>query len=153
MNQRQLSIPNSNAFVDIDGDCLSDLVVSTINDSSNTAFLEIWLNSKGSFSLNNTIQLKEGVGITNFGDMDGSGTIDFVIPVCKPFPTCSEENSIYIIYNSQLPLCKYLWDKGATCRPSSDLCVSDPHYTLVSSLENVTNSKVSLIILFFFFFF
>ena len=51
-----ISEPNSNAFVDINGDCLSDLVVTSIkkicknnstNDCDELPQIEIWINEKG----------------------------------------------------------------------------------------------------------
>jgi hypothetical protein len=67
--QQPLAIPNSNAFVDINGDCISDLVVVSQNPETNAKTLEIWLNRKSKgFVLDTTYELPLGTGQVSFAD-------------------------------------------------------------------------------------
>lgn len=43
---KKLASPHSNAFVDMDGDCLSDLFLSTHDPETDSLQLELWLNRK-----------------------------------------------------------------------------------------------------------
>ncbi len=64
--------------------------------------------------------------------------MDLIFPVCDPYPNCTSQNALYIIYNAQKPLCQYIWDSEANCRSSTNLCVEDSSYTLadMSVLQN-----------------
>ncbi|EIE92252.1 hypothetical protein RO3G_17059 [Rhizopus delemar RA 99-880] len=69
--------PHSNAFVDLDGDCLAD-----------------------GFKLSQQADLPTGAGPLSFADIDGDGSIDIVFPVCQ-----SSGCSIHVVYNQQMGLC------------------------------------------------
>eukprot|EP01114_Cavostelium_apophysatum_P009861 TRINITY_DN2316_c0_g1_i2.p1 TRINITY_DN2316_c0_g1~~TRINITY_DN2316_c0_g1_i2.p1 ORF type:complete len:678 (+),score=117.31 TRINITY_DN2316_c0_g1_i2:215-2248(+) len=146
-----LQQPNANAFVDMDGDCLADLFVTSQSSCENVTGtctpkkqFEIWLNKKGIFELDKTFSVPDGAGQVAFADFDRSGTMDLLFPVCQPYPSCSDENSLFIVYNIQKPLCKGLLSKSDSCRPSDDLCTSDPNYKLanMTTLENSWNTVV-----------
>ncbi|KAI9248624.1 hypothetical protein BY458DRAFT_536598 [Sporodiniella umbellata] len=70
--------PHSNAFIDLNGDCLA---------------------GKG-FTLSQEASLPVGAGPLSFADMDGDGSIDIVFPVCH-----KSRCSIHIVYNQQMGLC------------------------------------------------
>jgi hypothetical protein len=61
-------------------------------------------------------------------NLDSDGAVDVLFPVCEPYPTCTSENSIKIIYNVQQKVCQQIWDSG--CRHSGDLCIPDPAFSL-----------------------
>ncbi|KAL6065865.1 Integrin alpha N-terminal domain-containing protein [Balamuthia mandrillaris] len=131
-----LAAPRFNAFVDLDGDCASDLYVTATGETSNeeeqaqsgNSLIEIWENKKGSFvrRQGKGFELPDGAGQPLFADMNGDGTIDIVYPICIPTNTCTTENSLIIVYNEQKPVCRGWWDSD--CRPSTELCSADSNY-------------------------
>lgn len=88
---KSFSVLNSNTFVDINGDCKSDLIFTLEKDSKRT--VEIWT---GSVSTSMTIsycrsayyQVPDNVGLLTFADIDRNGFLDLVYPILnKPYPT------------------------------------------------------------------
>lgn len=78
----ELQVPNSNAFVDVNGDCLSDLVVTSCSNASNceeSKRVEIWINTKGSFYKDKDFPIPPGSGQLSFADF---GTYCFVSLTC-----------------------------------------------------------------------
>ena len=61
-----ISDPNSNAFVDLNGDCISDLVVTSIKN--NVSQFEFWLNENGGFKLDKVFKAAVGAGQVTFAD-------------------------------------------------------------------------------------
>lgn len=63
------SSPHSNAFVDLDGDCLADVVFVCENgDKSQT--VQIWTNQREEgFKLSQSFKLPTGAGPLTFADM------------------------------------------------------------------------------------
>ncbi|CAJ0845551.1 7606_t:CDS:10 [Entrophospora sp. SA101] len=109
----RLSEPHSNAFIDLNGDCLSDLFLTCEENFRETSY-QIWVNTKD-----------HGYVLTRYGELptyaDGDGTIDMVFPVCK-----KSECAIHIAYNKQKPLCS---SKDETnCRKLSNLCEPDDDF-------------------------
>lgn len=80
-----IDMPHSNAFVDINGDCLSDLVITSNNGTNR--FLEVWLNSDASgtpeFTLTEVLDLPEGAGQVTFSDLGASRS---ALPLPDLFP-------------------------------------------------------------------
>jgi len=104
-----LTYPATNSFVDIDGDCSADLVVSSCTTSSNTVeqFCEqpqfhFFLNKNAELTYKQSFKPPKGAGQMSWVDFDRDGNIDLVIPVCYPQPTCSQENYIAIYINQQV---------------------------------------------------
>jgi integrin alpha FG-GAP repeat containing protein 1 len=124
----------ANSFTDIDGDCLSDLFLSSEVDSQTV--YELFLNQKGSWAnhkWSNSYQhftAPPGAGIVSFFDVDGDGNVDAVFPVCSPSDTCTQ-SSIHIIYNSQKTICTTSKESPG-CRSLADLCQSDPNFQMGS---------------------
>jgi len=150
---KALAFPVSNAFVDIDGDCLSDLFITSTDAKTN--MVELWINKKGGFTLEKTYPIVRGAGqpvfadwgrtcqeqsplsllISRYMNTDADGTIDILFPVCYPLDTCAEDNYIYVIFNRQSrKLCETIWDTG--CRSSADLCSPDPEYMIGASFNS-----------------
>jgi len=118
----QLALPHSNAVVDMDGDCAGDLLVTSQDPNTGTRFLEIWLYQNGQsgrggpqFAFHRAYQLPNGTGQLSYADFDGDGNIDVLFPVCWPAGSCSQDNSIHIIYNQQF-----------SSRKDTALCASLP---------------------------
>ncbi len=64
-------------------------------------------------------------------DVDGDGTNDIVLPVCRPKGTCAVASEIRLSYNRQRPLCSSDGEGGGLgCRAHDDTCVSDYGYLL-----------------------
>uniref|UniRef100_A0A8C9GVU4 T-cell immunomodulatory protein TIP C2 domain-containing protein n=1 Tax=Piliocolobus tephrosceles TaxID=591936 RepID=A0A8C9GVU4_9PRIM len=155
---KEISNPNSSAIVDIDGDCKADLVFTVYNNVvsggnskgvSNTnneaVYLEIWLNkiindksvyinSNDYYKLpNNSLQVL-------FGDFNGDGSIDLVVPRCIKSSSCNyccvSEDELYFIPNVQKKICDSTWKKvdETKCRPADKLC-SESEYELIKNLN------------------
>ncbi|KAK9897721.1 hypothetical protein P389DRAFT_169746 [Cystobasidium minutum MCA 4210] len=125
--------PHSNAFIDLDGDCLADLFLVCQDSASSTGLAyQIWINSKESgFRLAQTGSLPAGTGQISFADMDRDGTIDMVFATC----TSREGCHINIAYNQQMPLCTTTGGltsssapKARRCRDVGELCVADTDF-------------------------
>jgi integrin alpha FG-GAP repeat containing protein 1 len=121
VNPCKISNPHSNAFVDLDGDCLPDIFLTceTIGPPS----YQIWLNRKDKgFIFHSHLEGIENSGPISFHDMNADGSIDIVFAAC---PSSEGSCSIHIVYNQQMGLC----DGNTTpCRDKSNLCVSDPKF-------------------------
>jgi integrin alpha FG-GAP repeat containing protein 1 len=115
-----ISHPHSNAFLDLDGDCLADLFLNCEKDGKK--YFQIWLNRKErGFVLHSTTELPAGTGSITFADMDADGTVDMVFPVCE-----NQKCFIHIEYNSQMELCG---SRTENCRNPRELCTSDPEFS------------------------
>ncbi|CED84767.1 Predicted membrane protein [Phaffia rhodozyma] len=129
-----LSEPHSNAFVDLDGDCLADLFLHCTDTYTGENTFQIWVNRRGSFVLSHEGQFPKGSGMVTFADIDRDGTLDMIFPVCKSFSASTgigQDCSVNVVYNQQIPLCSttstVVLDKEGKriCRDSADLCVAD----------------------------
>lgn len=135
----QLSSPHSIAFIDMDGDCLADIVFTcgkAPGDLPNS--IQIWRNrpAEGTFTLSREYNLPSLAGQLSFADMNGDGTIDLIMPICEESILGHKTCKIQIVYNSQIGLCKYglVWN----CRPYHDLCIEDNRYNFDFSEEEST---------------
>lgn len=119
--------PHSNAFIDLDGDCLADLFLVCQNGSSGDDLsFQIWINNKrGGFKLGMKGALPTGTKTVGFADMDRDGTMDMVLTYCG----ISDECSLGIAYNVQVPLCSSSpRESTGPCRDPEALCVADPNF-------------------------
>ncbi|GAA5798014.1 hypothetical protein HPULCUR_003412 [Helicostylum pulchrum] len=132
------SNPHSNAFVDLNGDCLADLVF-VCGEAESKQSIQIWTNDRDNgFKLSLESDLPAGSGPLTFADMDGDGSIDIIFPVCKD-QTCS----IHVVYNQQMGLCSKSQEQSNTsCRKAQNLCVADPHFKFDLSKPNTKDHAV-----------
>ncbi|GAM21505.1 hypothetical protein SAMD00019534_046800 [Acytostelium subglobosum LB1] len=126
---RPMASPHSNSFVDLNGDCVADMFITSLA-ADGTLQGEIWLNQKSNgYIFTTTLKFPPGTGQITFADFDGDGDLDMVYPVCYPAGTCSEVNELYLVYNSQKPVCpSSLFSNPAKCRPQNQLCMVDPNF-------------------------
>lgn len=123
--------PHSNAFLDLDGDCLADLFILCAPDSSGIQSYQVWINEKDQgFRLARTDSLPKGAGPISFADMDGDGALDMLFPVI----TESGPSTIQILYNQQIPLCTSPTQEH--CRSASHLCRADPDFRFSSNTQD-----------------
>lgn len=106
-NQYEILSHNSNGYVDIDGDCLNDLLIMSV-DKSNQKYLEIWKsvieNNQIKYCLtsSNVYPLDNSLGLFTIVDIDRNAMPDIVFPVLNSYPP-----KIVIAYN-KVPI-KYDW--------------------------------------------
>eukprot|EP01133_Synstelium_polycarpum_P017959 gene17959-21432_t len=114
-----LSRPHSNSFVDLNGDCLADMFVTSGSRDNNTLQGEIWINEKDNgYVLTKSFPLPQGTGQITFADF-----------VCWPAKDCSEVNSLFLVYNTQKPVCpSALFGDKTKCRPQNQLCTVDNNF-------------------------
>ena len=106
--------PNTNAFVDIDGDCINDMVISSYDQSNkNERKLEIWKGVlengeiKYCLSNENVYNIDSSLGLFTVVDVDRNALPDLVFPILNSSPP-----QILVSYN-KLPI-SYDW--------TSDFC-------------------------------
>ena len=106
-NQYEIISHNSNGYVDIDGDCLNDLLIMSI-DKSNQKYLEIWKgvleNNQIKYCLtsSNVYPLDSNFGLFSIVDVDRNAMPDIVFPVLNSYPP-----RIVVAYNKVA--IKYDW--------------------------------------------
>ncbi|GJJ12216.1 hypothetical protein Clacol_006457 [Clathrus columnatus] len=130
-----ISDPHSNAFIDLDGDCLADIFLTCQKPNSQQRTFQIWVNSaeQDNFVFKMSGQFPNGMGSITFADMDRDGTIDMVFPTCRSIDSqlgIGHKCSLNIVYNKQRPLCKSgssAQDQGF-CRTPNDLCTKDSDF-------------------------
>eukprot|EP00744_Colponema_vietnamica_P011702 GILI01016452.1.p1 GENE.GILI01016452.1~~GILI01016452.1.p1 ORF type:complete len:661 (+),score=176.08 GILI01016452.1:102-2084(+) len=124
-----LSSPFNGAFVDIDGDCLSDLaLVSEPPSGSTNKRLEFWLNKKErKYVLHRLFDLPQGVGQITWADFDRDGSMDAIVPVCV-----SGRCRLSVLFNAQKPMCDSIFTVSDSCRAQDNLCQADPDYVFDS---------------------
>jgi len=137
-----LSVPNSNAFVDVDGDCHADLILTEKGQDS--IMMSIWLYRNDTYKKHASIALPQGVGQISFADFNRDGSIDMLFPVCWPAADCSEVNSIVLVNNVQLPLCGGVIS-SKTCRSMTEMCVADEDFFFADFSEMVTKTNVTVV--------
>ena len=109
--------PNTNAFIDIDGDCLNDIIISSYDSQNKKRKLEIW---KGVFedeevkyclSSNNIYDIDDSLGLFTVVDVDRNALPDLVFPILNTSPP-----QILVAYN--IISMSYTW--------TSDYCTDHP---------------------------
>ncbi|CAH7682295.1 hypothetical protein PPACK8108_LOCUS15126 [Phakopsora pachyrhizi] len=118
----KLPNPHSNAFIDLDGDCLADVFLTCEAENGRISF-QIWSNTKShGYSLARSGVLPLGTKQVSFTDIDRDGTIDMVFVACPSDDECS----INVAYNQQIPLCTS--GQRSNCRDPENLCTADPNF-------------------------
>ncbi|KAF8319364.1 hypothetical protein DL93DRAFT_2124690 [Clavulina sp. PMI_390] len=126
-----VSNPHSNAVVDFDGDCLSDVFLMC---GTGRKYYQIWTNNKSNgFNLARSGALPPNVGAVTFADMDRDGTIDMIFPTCESISTSTgigQKCKINIAYNQQKPLCASTNPAAPSknCRLPDQLCSADSDF-------------------------
>ncbi|KAJ3295635.1 hypothetical protein HK104_002440 [Borealophlyctis nickersoniae] len=139
----KISHPHSNAFIDLDGDCLPDLFLTCQDSPSSPLKFQIWLNRKEKgFVFGMEKELPSGTGHITLADMDGDGTIDLVFPTCD-----NRDCQIHIAYNRQVPLCQPAETETVGCRSPHDLCVADEQFSfdMSNSADHVALSFANIV--------
>ncbi|XP_032219146.1 T-cell immunomodulatory protein isoform X1 [Nematostella vectensis] len=123
--------PHSNAFLDLSGDMVADLVVTSQRQNKEYKF-EIWEDKEGVLVLNHqSVELPNDiktsvhhVGQSSFADIDADGSIDMLVPVCMD-ASCKKSH-IYLYSKSKwakiLSNDKDIWE---FISPSSNLSRPD----------------------------
>ncbi|KAK4688706.1 integrin alpha FG-GAP repeat containing protein 1, partial [Tremellales sp. Uapishka_1] len=146
-----LADPHSSAFLDIDGDCLPDLVLHCGEPRSTRKSVQIWLNrGPAGYILSKTYDLPRGSGPLSFADMNRDGTLDMVFHTCARHSKASGIGSdcqINIVYNRQVPLCaseSSKVDKEGTvlCRGFGELCLATDFDFSFESIQTIPLSTL-----------
>ncbi|KAJ1662166.1 hypothetical protein IW140_006035 [Coemansia sp. RSA 1813] len=122
--------PHSNAFVDLDGDCLADLFIVCEGGEE----YQIWRNSGTGFEYSQNGKLPSNAGPVSFADVNADGSLDMVIPILG-------QSQIYIVYNEQRPLCVGTRKNNSNCRDYKRICEADPNFLF--ALKNAQIIDVS----------
>ncbi|KAI8381145.1 uncharacterized protein BYT42DRAFT_565436 [Radiomyces spectabilis] len=133
------SHPHSNAFLDLDGDCLAD-VVFICEGQSGQRQVQLWTNQREQgFKMAQQFDLPRGAGSISFADMDGDGSVDMIFPVCN-----NDKCQIHVVYNQQMGLCAKAEESehGGRCRKAQNLCVADPEFKFDITQPNSQNYVV-----------
>ncbi|XP_053211014.1 T-cell immunomodulatory protein-like [Panonychus citri] len=88
-NIGKIRSPNSNGFIDLNGDFRSDLIIE--NDKS----MEYWYHSSGGFVKTKEIPYPNYklIGLSTLADMNGDGIVDHILPVCSD-SSCSSTSTL-----------------------------------------------------------
>ncbi|RKP26277.1 hypothetical protein SYNPS1DRAFT_28023 [Syncephalis pseudoplumigaleata] len=147
----KFSHPHSGAFVDLNGDCLSDLFLTCESNATGMATYQIWTNNKSDgFALAREGNLPKGAGAVSFADiggeilmhaagLDGDGSVDMIVPSCS---AKQDDCYLHILYNQQERLCGFD-DGSASCRTLDELCRADPQFAFVDPTKDA-GSAVSI---------
>lgn len=118
--------PQSHAFADFNGDGFSDLLLICENGKRTYLKLLISDDKDSSFKTPMTIDLPEGHGPISLGDVDANGSLDLIFAVCYPPETCSQENSIHVLFNTQRPFCNRHGQEN--CKVLADIMEADKEF-------------------------
>ena len=87
-----ISSPHSNAFIDMNGDCLADLLLTCAGPVPS---FQIYTATAAGFQLARSHQYNSGAGPLSFADMDGNGTMDVA------YIHCDTKCVLHLWYNQQ----------------------------------------------------
>ena len=82
------------------------------------------------YRLQASYPLPVGAAQISVGDVDGDGTMDILVPVCRPAATCADANELHVIFNAQIPMCSSTLSPGSGCRRQQSLCTADPGFII-----------------------
>ncbi len=93
----QINNPHSSAFVDIDGDCINDILIHSKYD--NHQYLEFWIGRKDSnqdvkYCLKEQKLINEHFGLFSVIDVNNDGNLDIVFPIKESSPP-----AVFVAYN------------------------------------------------------
>ena len=121
--------PNTNAFVDIDGDCINDIIISSYNPNhKNGRSLEIWKgvieNEEIKYCLSslNVYDVPSSLGLFTVVDIDRNALPDIVFPILDSSPP-----QILVSYN--IIKMSYIW--------TNDFCTDHPPINFSKSNQKI----------------
>ena len=121
--------PNTNAFVDIDGDCINDIIISSYNPNhKNGRSLEIWKgvieNEEIKYCLSslNVYDVPSSLGLFTVVDIDRNALPDLVFPILDSSPP-----QILVSYN--IIKMSYIW--------TNDFCTDHPPINFSKSNQKI----------------
>lgn len=119
--------PQSHAFADFNGDGFADLLLTCRNGKEGN-YLKLLISDQkdSSFIDPMILRLPEGHGPISLGDFNADGSMDLIFAVCNPPETCSLENSIRVLLNTQRPFCTRPNQKH--CKGLSDIMEADKDF-------------------------
>ncbi len=100
---------HSSAFIDINGDCINDLLIHSTNNNGEQN-LEIWIGRKNAYGdvkycLKEIKRIKKDFGLFSLSDVNNDGHLDIVFPIRN-----SQPPAIFIAYNQKF--FDYEWTKN-----------------------------------------
>ena len=122
-NNYPFASPNSNGFIDIDGDCLNDIIIISYDGKIKKNILEIWKgvfedkNIKYCLSKKNIYELDNSLGLPSLVDIDRNSLIDIVFPIKESSPP-----KILIAYN--IISMSYTWTSDY-CNDHKPISIND----------------------------
>jgi integrin alpha FG-GAP repeat containing protein 1 len=119
--------PQSHAFADFNGDGFADLLLICESKKGGN-YLKLLISDEKDSSFKNplTIDLPKGHGPISLGDVDSNGSLDLIFAVCYPPETCSQENSIRVLFNTQRPFCTQNGQEN--CKVLADIMEADKEF-------------------------
>jgi hypothetical protein len=99
LNYNPINKDHSSAFVDINGDCINDLLIHSM--SGGDQFLEFWIGKKNKYGdvkycLKEIMPIKKEFGLFSLSDVNNDGHLDIVFPIKN-----SEPPAIFVAYNQK----------------------------------------------------
>lgn len=127
----------SHAFADFNGDGFADLLLVCSSSNSKRDYLKLLISSEkeSKFDFLMSVNLPEGHGPISLGDVNADGSMDLIYAVCNPPETCSEENSIHVLFNSQRPFCTRPDQKN--CKVLNDIMEADKEFVGFKSSDRL----------------
>ena len=127
----------SHAFADFNGDGFADLLLTCQNTQGGN-YLKLLISDQkdSTFITPMTVDLPEGHGHISLGDFNADGSLDLIYAVCNPPETCSSENSIRVLLNSQRPFCTQSGQKN-NCKSLADIMEADKEFVGFKESEQI----------------
>lgn len=114
---------HSSAFVDIDADCLNDLVIMSARDE-NTSYIEIWRgrleNDKLKFCLskNSVYSIDKSLGHFTISDINRDGLLDITFPILGTSKVLIALNKLELKFDWAIDYCqKFFYNQSANSIP------------------------------------
>lgn len=129
---------HSSAFVDINGDCINDLLIHSMRDGDQ--FLEFWIgktNQVGEvkYCLKEIKPIEKEFGLFSLSDVNNDGHLDIVFPIKNSRPP-----AIFVAYNQK----KFDYDWGKNYCESIQKIKYDKDEKLFDEFDHniITNVKI-----------